>query len=405
MLNRAAFRDIVQRLKQGEQDPDAGYFSWELLHHLHSPLTLFENPFNEVSCSYVLPSACRITHVGQAGTQVFWGMRRVGRKNAPILIVKTLSLNLGFYEIRSVGDPIQPSFDQRPLTLGTLGLEIGHLVEKAALMLITGEDRSDGCYDPWTTVRAHHQDRLGVQPSTDQLSEQGLPRFVFVPVTLGEAKMLAFFLLGDPYRTRGSLPAKVVHTQFEVDSVNEPMSGLVGGGPAQSPDGRLLDALVHPAYLWKIHISAPEQMGDLPDLACGHPSDKPRYQEKTMRIAKRRAKEQRPVFKDKCGRRTGIEATISEYDRTTGVKRVRVRSFPAVRYCATLKAIGVNLFRATAVQNVLRGQGEAPQPRDSLLHRVILILIERVGLVWEKVKRLASPLSSHWRPDQLCMAP
>jgi hypothetical protein len=124
-----------------------------------------------------------------------------------------------------------------------------------------------------------------------------------------------------------------------------------------------------------------------------------------MRIAKRRAKEQRPVFKDKCGRRTGIEATISEYDRTTGVKRVRVRSFPAVRYCATLKAIGVNLFRATAVQNVLRGQGEAPQPRDSLLHRVILILIERVGLVWEKVKRLASPLSSHWRPDQLCMAP
>jgi hypothetical protein len=152
-----------------------------------------------------------------------------------------------------------------------------------------------------------------------------------------------------------------------------------------------------------LHISAPEQMGDLPYLACGYRSDKPRYEEKTMRIAKRRAKEERPEFKDKY-LRTGIEATMSEYDRSTEVKRVRVRSFPTVRYCATLKAIGVNLFKATGVRNVLKGQGEAPQASDSFLHGVILILIERVGLVWEKVKRLASPLSSHLRPDQQCMA-
>lgn len=129
-----------------------------------------------------------------------------------------------------------------------------------------------------------------------------------------------------------------------------------------------------------------------------------RYQDKTMRIATRRAKEQRPEFKDKYRWRAGIEATMSEYDRTTGVKRVRVRGFPAVRYCATLKAIGVNLFRATAVRNALKGQGEAPQPGDSLLHRVILIVKERIGVVWEKVKRLASPLPSHLRPDQCYMA-
>ncbi len=83
-----------------------------------------------------------------------------------------------------------------------------------------------------------------------------------------------------------------------------------------------------------------------------------RYEEKTMRIAKRRAKEQRPEFKDKYRWRAGIEATMSEYDRTTGVKRVRVIGFPAVRYCATLKAIGVNLFRAPAVRNALKGRGK-----------------------------------------------
>jgi len=124
-----------------------------------------------------------------------------------------------------------------------------------------------------------------------------------------------------------------------------------------------------------------------------------RYEDKTMRIATRRAKEHTPEFKDKYRWRAGIEATMSEYDRTTGVKRVRVRGFPAVRYCATLKAIGVNLFRATAVRNVLKEQGEAPQPGDSLLHRVILVVKERIGEVWGKLKHRLSPFPSQWRPD------
>lgn len=129
-----------------------------------------------------------------------------------------------------------------------------------------------------------------------------------------------------------------------------------------------------------------------------------RYEDKTMRIATRRAKEQTPEFKDKYRWRAGIEATMSEYDRTTGVKRVRVRGFPAVRYCATLKAMGVNLFRATAVRNALKEQGETSQPGESLLHRVILVVKERIGVVWGKVKRLVSPFPSQWRPGQCYMA-
>ena len=123
-----------------------------------------------------------------------------------------------------------------------------------------------------------------------------------------------------------------------------------------------------------------------------------------MRIAKRRAKEQTPEFKDKYRWRAGIEPTMSEYDRSTGVKGLRVRGFPAVRYCDTLKAMGVNLFRATAVRNALRGQGEAPQPGESLLHRVLWVVKERIGMVWEKVKRLAPSLRIPWRPDWCYMA-
>jgi hypothetical protein len=130
-----------------------------------------------------------------------------------------------------------------------------------------------------------------------------------------------------------------------------------------------------------------------------------RYEDKTMRIATRRAKERSPEFKDKYRWRAGIEATMSEYDRITGVKRLRVRGLPAVRYCVKLKAIGVNLFRATAVRNALKGQEESPQPGEGLLHRVVLVVKERIGRVWGKLKSLVSPFPSQLGPNQCYLVP
>ena len=71
-----------------------------------------------------------------------------------------------------------------------------------------------------------------------------------------------------------------------------------------------------------------------------------------MRIAKRRVHEQSDKFKDRYWWRAGVEATMSEYDRRTGVKHLRVRGLNAVKLCATLKALGVNIFRAAAVRAV-----------------------------------------------------
>jgi hypothetical protein len=73
-----------------------------------------------------------------------------------------------------------------------------------------------------------------------------------------------------------------------------------------------------------------------------------RFTDKEMRIAKRRLHEQSEEFKDRYRWRAGVEATMSEYDRRTGVKHLRVRGIKAVRFCATLKALGVNIFRAAA---------------------------------------------------------
>jgi len=73
-----------------------------------------------------------------------------------------------------------------------------------------------------------------------------------------------------------------------------------------------------------------------------------RFTDKEMRLAKRRIYEQSNKFKDRYRWRAGVEATMSEYDRRTGVKHLRVRGLKAVRFCATLKALGVNIFRAAA---------------------------------------------------------
>ncbi len=76
-----------------------------------------------------------------------------------------------------------------------------------------------------------------------------------------------------------------------------------------------------------------------------------RYTRKSARLAKRRSIEQSDQFKDRYRWRAGVEATMSEYDKRTGVKRLRVRGFGAVRFAATLKAAAINIFRAAAVRN------------------------------------------------------
>jgi hypothetical protein len=75
-----------------------------------------------------------------------------------------------------------------------------------------------------------------------------------------------------------------------------------------------------------------------------------RFTDKQMRIARRRIYEQSDEFKDRYRWRAGVEATMSEYDRRTGVKHLRVRGLKAVKFCATLKALGVNILRAAAAR-------------------------------------------------------
>ena len=115
-----------------------------------------------------------------------------------------------------------------------------------------------------------------------------------------------------------------------------------------------------------------------------------RYTDKEMRLAIRKAFEQTDEFKDRYRWRAGVEAAMSEYDRLTGVKHLRFRGFKAVRFCATLKAIGVNLFRATAVR---RAENRRKAPHGGALSAFlnnIYVVKERFFDARGEVEKLAA---------------
>ena len=113
-----------------------------------------------------------------------------------------------------------------------------------------------------------------------------------------------------------------------------------------------------------------------------------RYNEKESRIAKRRAYEQSDEFKDRYRWRAGAEATMSEYDRRTGAKKLRVRGFKSVRYCATLKAIGINILRAASVRRAATPEEKTDKAARLGQSQVNLIIKERFLVVLQDLKNL-----------------
>ena len=70
-----------------------------------------------------------------------------------------------------------------------------------------------------------------------------------------------------------------------------------------------------------------------------------RYDDKILRLARRRTHEQTREFKDRYRWRAGIEGTNSHIKSDVGAARLRVRGMDSVRFAVTLKALGLNILR------------------------------------------------------------
>jgi hypothetical protein len=113
-----------------------------------------------------------------------------------------------------------------------------------------------------------------------------------------------------------------------------------------------------------------------------------RYNDKAVRLAERRAHEKTPAFRELYRFRAGIEGTMSDLDRKTGVKRLRVRGVNAVSFCAILKAAGLNLFRAAAFKNREDREKRAVEKRNLGLFDLIYVFKERFSALYADLKNL-----------------
>jgi len=128
---------------------------------------------------------------------------------------------------------------------------------------------------------------------------------------------------------------------------------------------------VHPV---EHHTNGQRQTGYMPRSRCEHCEYQKhchsqegvhyyyfRYTDPALRSSSRRVFEQTAAFQEKYRYRAGIEATMSEYDRKTGVKQLRVRGMAHVRYAAVMKLSGINIFRATRFRGAKKSAKRARQ--------------------------------------------
>lgn len=118
-----------------------------------------------------------------------------------------------------------------------------------------------------------------------------------------------------------------------------------------------------------------------------------RYSQKEVRLSRRRTQEQTPEFRDKYRFRAGVEATMSEYDRRTGVKKLRVRGLEAVSFAAVLKATGLNIRRAAASK---MWKKTTETPSLGLIFASISIVVHLAERIKSRFEKITNRISQNW---------
>jgi len=117
-----------------------------------------------------------------------------------------------------------------------------------------------------------------------------------------------------------------------------------------------------------------------------------RYCYKDIRLLRRRKHEQSAEFRDEYRCRAGIEATNSELDRRTGIKKLRYRGLAKVDYCVKLKAAALNILRVAAY---CRRNGGLQPFFDQILAKIPLLLTSKelfynwIGHFWPEINSMS----------------
>jgi len=113
------------------------------------------------------------------------------------------------------------------------------------------------------------------------------------------------------------------------------------------------------------------------------------YDAKSLRLSRRRKAEKEDSFREKYRYRSGIEGTMSDLDRMTGIKRLRVRGMPQVRLAATLKAAGLNILRSIAFRKRQKTEARRKEMAESGANELICAFKEQCNRIYGYMKQLS----------------
>ena len=123
------------------------------------------------------------------------------------------------------------------------------------------------------------------------------------------------------------------------------------------------------------------------------------YDTKSLRLSRRRKREKEDAFKEKYRYRSGIEGTMSDLDRMTGLKHLRVRGMPQVRLSATLKATGLNILRSMTFKNRLKRQEKRNKGSNPSLNDLFGVVKEHISQIQGYLRELFGKFPDNYRID------
>jgi len=183
-------------------------------------------------------------------------------------------------------------------------------------------------------------------------------------------------------------------TEFTMNSENEVTSCPEGCAPlkTRSKDDN------HTALFSKKMCNSCSRKKTCPTLP-GKKGRYLRYDDKAIRLAQRRVQEDTPEFRDRYRFRAGVEGTMSQLDRLTGFKDLRVRGLFAVSFAAYLKAAGINIIRAAAFISRKKEGDPVLTPTLSMLSCAVKERLQLVSATirhWISLRRLNMQFSASY---------
>jgi hypothetical protein len=228
---------------------------------------------------------------------------------------------------------------------------------------------------------AHKRDAHALIPLIETTAELGLKPKEAVADTLyggdenrGKAETLGVEIVSPVKGAASKITATL--TEFTMNSENEITSCPTGCAPERT---RSHDDW-HFAFFSRRTCRGCSRKKTCPTKA-GQRGRSLRYDDKAVRVARRRAYEESPEFRDRYRFRAGIEGTMSQLDRLTGLKNLRVRGMSAVSFAAYLKAAGINIIRAAAFRNRKTEGKPAPTAAFSRLSCAVKERLQRISAV------------------------